>query len=136
MTPEITVLALAGLLQGVQYILMSVPANLELGTAKTLSPRDPHSFGKPLAEQVSPPTGRLIRALNNHFEGLILFTLAVVVVTLSDQSTPFTAACAWVYLAARVLYIPAYAFGLVPWRSVIWAVGFLATVAMIGASLL
>ena len=136
MPPEITVLALAGLLQAVQYVLMSVPANLELGTAKTLSPRDPHRFGKPLAEQVSPPTGRLIRALNNHFEGLILFTLAVVVVTLSDQSTPFTAACAWVYLAARVLYVPAYAFGLVPWRSVIWAVGFLATVAMIGASLL
>jgi uncharacterized MAPEG superfamily protein len=136
MTPEITVLALAGLLQAVQYVLMSVPANLELGTAKTLSPRDPHHFGKPLVDQVSPPTGRLIRALNNHFEGLILFTLAVVVVTLSNQSTPFTAACAWVYLAARVLYVPAYAFGLVPWRSLIWAAGFLATQAMIVASLL
>ena len=136
MTPELTALALAGLLQAVQYLLMSVPANLELGTAKTLSPRDPHTFGKPLAEQVSPITGRLIRALNNHFEALILFTLAVTVVTLSSQSTPFTAACAWTYLVARVLYVPAYAFGLVPWRSLIWAVGFLATVAMIGASLL
>ena len=136
MTPELTVLALAGLLQAAQYLLMSVPANLELGTAKTLSPRDPHTFGKPLAEQVSPRTGRLVRALNNHFEALILFTLAVTVVTLSDQSTPFTAACAWTYLIARVLYVPAYAFGLVPWRSLIWAVGFLATVAMIGASLL
>ncbi len=135
MTPEITVLALAGLLQGVQYILMSVPANLELGTTKTLSPRDPHRFGKPLAEQVSPRTGRLIRALNNHFEGLILFTLAVTVVTLSNQSTQFTAACAWVYLAARILYIPAYAFGWNPWRSVIWCVGFLATLAMIVAAL-
>jgi len=136
MTPELTALALAGLLQAVQYLLMSVPAHLDLGTAKTLSPRDPHTFGKPLAEQVSPITGRLIRALNNHFEALILFTLAVVVVTLSNQSTQFTATCAWVYLAARVLYVPAYAFGLVPWRSLIWAVGFLATVAMIGASLL
>jgi uncharacterized MAPEG superfamily protein len=136
MTPELTALALAGLLQAIQYVLMSVPANLELGTAKTLSPRDPQTFGKPLAEQVSPTTGRLIRALNNHFEALILFTLAVVVVTLSSQSTPFTAACAWTYLVARALYIPAYAFGLVPWRSLIWAVGFLATVAMIGASLL
>jgi uncharacterized MAPEG superfamily protein len=136
MTPELTALALAGLLQAVQYLLMSVPANLELGTAKTLSPRDPHTFGKPLAEQVSPITGRLIRALNNHFEALILFTLAVTVVTLSSQSTPFTAACAWTYLVARVLYVPAYAFGLVPWRSLIWAVGFLATVAMIGASML
>ncbi|MCA3442634.1 MAG: MAPEG family protein [Rhodobacter sp.] len=136
MTPELTALALAGLLQAVQYVLMSVPANLELGTAKTLSPRDPHSFGKPLAEQVSPRTGRLIRALNNHFEALILFTLAVTVVTLSNQSTGFTAACAWVYLAARILYIPAYAMGLVPWRSLIWATGFLATMAMNVASLI
>ena len=67
---------------------------------------------------------------------MILFTIAVVVVTLSDQSTPFTAACAWVYLTARVLYVPAYAYGLVPWRSLIWLVGWLATLAMIGASLL
>jgi uncharacterized MAPEG superfamily protein len=35
-----------------------------------------------------------------------------------------------------VLYVPAYAFGWNPWRSLIWAVGFLATVAMIGVSLL
>ena len=59
----------------------------------------------------------------------------VVVVTLSGQSTGFTGFCAWLYLAARILYVPAYALGLVPWRSVIWAVGFLATVAMIVASL-
>lgn len=135
MTPELTVLALAGLLQGVQYVLMAVPANLELGPGKTLSPRDPGRLGKPLTEQMSPVTGRLYRALNNHFEGLILFTLAVVVVSLGQQSTPFTATCAWVYLAARILYVPAYAFGLVPWRSMIWFVGFLATMAMIVASL-
>ena len=45
---------------------------------------------------------------------MILFTLAVVVVTLSDKASALTAACAWVYLAARVLYVPAYAFGLAP----------------------
>ena len=136
MTPELTVLALAGLLQGVQFVLMSVPANLELGPGKTMSPRDPGRLGKPLADQLSPVSGRLYRALNNHFEGLILFTLAVVVVSLSDRSTPFTATCAWVYLAARILYVPAYAFGLVPWRSLIWSVGFAATMAMIVAALL
>lgn len=136
MTPELTVLALAGLLQAVQFVLVSVTANLELGTAKTMSPRDPHRLGKPLVEQLSPQSGRIYRALNNHFEGLILFTLAVVVVTLSGQSSGFTAACAWAYLVARVLYVPAYAFGLVPWRSVIWMVGFLATVAMILAALI
>jgi len=131
MPPELTALALAGLLQVVQYVLMSVPANRELGVAKTLSPRDPDRLGKPLVEQVSPRTGRLFRALENHFEGLILFTLAVTVVTLAEKSSPLTAACAWSYLAARVLYVPAYAFGLAPWRSLIWAVGFLATAAML-----
>ena len=135
MTPELTALALAGLLQGAQYALMAIPANLELGTAKTLSPRDPNRLGKPLIDQVSPRTARLFRALNNHFEGLILFTLAVTVVTLSDQSTAVTQYAAYTYLAARVLYIPAYAFGLVPWRSLIWGVGFLATQTMILASL-
>lgn len=135
MTPELKVLALAGLLQVVQYVLMAVPANLELGPAKTLSPRDSHRMKKPLMDQVSPITGRLYRALNNHFEGLILFTIAVVVIALADQSTTFTAACAWVYLAARIAYIPAYALGLVPWRSLIWAIGFLATVLMLLAGL-
>ena len=132
MTPELTVLALAGLLQAAQFVLMSVPVNREVGHHRTLAPRD----NDDLMRDLSPRTGRLVRALNNHFEALILFTLAVTVVTLSNQSTPFTAACAWTYLVARVLYVPAYAFGLVPWRSLIWAVGFLATVAMIGASLL
>ena len=40
------------------------------------------------------------------------------------------------YGAARVLYIPAYYFGWVPWRSLIWAVGFLATTLMLLAALL
>jgi uncharacterized MAPEG superfamily protein len=136
MTPELTALALAGLLQGFQIALMSIPANLELGARVTLSPRDPARLGKPLVDQLSPRTGRLYRAMNNHFEGLILFTLAVVVVTLSGQSTAFTAACAWAYLAARVLYVPAYAFGWTPWRSLIWMAGFAATMAMIVAALL
>ena len=136
MTPELTALALAGLLQVVQYVLMAVPANLELGTAKTASPRDRDRLGGDLMDQVSPRTARLYRAMNNHFEGLILFTLAVVVVTMSAQSTPLTAACGWTYLSARILYIPAYAFGWSPWRSLIWAVGFSATVLMILAALL
>jgi len=135
MSPELTVLALAGLLQGLQFILMAVPANLELGPGKTLSPRDPGRLGTPLMDQASVRTGRLARAMDNHFEALILFTIAVVTVTLSGQSTTLTATCAWVYLVARVLYIPAYAFGLVPWRSLIWAVGWGATMLMIGAAL-
>ena len=135
MTPELTALTLAALLQVAQFALMAVPANLELGPGKTLSPRDRSRLGGSLEDQLSEKTARLLRAMNNHFEGLILFTIACVVISLSDQSTPFTAACAYIYLIARVLYIPAYYFGLAPWRSLIWFTGFLATTFMLIAAL-
>lgn len=131
MTPELTALTLAALLQVVQFALYAVPANRELGPAYTMSARD-----APPTQGLSDRTGRLQRALNNHFEGLILFTIACVVITLSNQSTGFTATCAWIYLAARILYIPAYAMGLNPARSIIWTVGFLATVLMFIAALI
>ncbi len=128
MTTELTVLALAGLLQVIQFVLMAVPANIQLGPHKTGGPRDG-------GLEVQGMAGRLHRAMNNHFEGLILFTIAVVVVTLGDQSTPYTETCAWVYLGARMLYVPAYASGIMYLRSAIWFVGFLATTAMIAAAL-
>ena len=131
MTPELTALALAGLLQAVQFTFFAIPANRELGIGYTSSPRD-----RPPSRQMSILTGRLQPALNNHLEGLILFTLAVVVVTSGNQSTPATQYAAWTYLAARLLYVPAYAFGWRPWRSAIWAVGFFATLTMIVASLI
>jgi hypothetical protein len=89
MTPELQVLAYAGLLQGVQYVLMSVSANLDLGPGKTMSARDVHRLGRPLAEMLGVRAGRLYRAFTNHLEGLILFTLAVVVVTLADRARLF-----------------------------------------------
>ncbi|MCD9148233.1 MAPEG family protein [Pseudophaeobacter flagellatus] len=136
MTPALTALTLAALLQVIQIALMAVPANLELGQGKTLSPRDRDRLGGELQDQVSKRTARLYRAMNNHFEGLILFSIACVVVTLAEASSPFTTGCAFAYLGARVLYIPAYAFGWVPWRSLIWAVGYIATAAMLVAALL
>ena len=74
MTPELTALALAGLLQAAQFGLFATPANIELTPAYTTSPRD-----APPPRPLSKITARLQRALTNHFEGLILFTLAVVV---------------------------------------------------------
>jgi uncharacterized MAPEG superfamily protein len=135
MTPELTVLVLAALLQVLQYALMSVPANMELGTRSTLSPRDPDAVGD-LQAQMSRRTARLNRALTNHFEGLALFTIAALVIAVTDQSSALTAACAWTYLAARILYVPAYAYGWVPWRSLIWLTGFLATALMLVSALL
>jgi uncharacterized MAPEG superfamily protein len=131
MTPELTALALASLLQALQFVLFATLANRDLTPGYTLSPRD-----APPSRKLTQTTARLQRALNNHFEGLILFTIAVLVVTLSNQSTPLTQYAAYTYLAARVLYIPAYALGWTPWRSLIWTVGFAATIIMIISTLI
>ncbi|KPQ06321.1 MAG: putative membrane protein [Rhodobacteraceae bacterium HLUCCA12] len=128
MTPELLTLALAALLQAAQFILYSVLAQKQVGPRYAASPRDE-------PRQLTGTAGRAQRALNNHFEGLILFTIAVVVVTLSDRGSGFTAACAWLYLGARVLYVPAYLLGWTPWRSLIWAIGWFASILMLLAVL-
>jgi uncharacterized MAPEG superfamily protein len=129
MTTELTILTLAALLQVLQFCAYSFTANQQVSRKVAFGPRD-------TAVELTGTAGRLKRAMNNHFEGLILFTIACIVVTLADQSTPFTTTCAWTYLIARILYVPAYAFGLSPWRSLIWAVGFIATTAMLVAALI
>ncbi|WP_323768641.1 MAPEG family protein [Marinovum sp.] len=136
MTPELTALALAALLQIGQIALMAVPANLELGRAKTLSPRDRPRLGGALEDQVSLRTARLYRAMNNHFESLILFAIATLTVTFADKANGLTAAACGLYLLARLLYIPAYAFGWVPWRSLFWALGLLCILILLVAALL
>ena len=129
MTPELSILALAGLLQVVQFCIYSVLAQMQVGSKYAASPRD-------APRQLTGKAGRAQRALNNHFEGLILFTAAVVVVTMSDQSTATTATCAYIYLGARLLYLPAYLLGWSPWRSLIWFVGFIATALMLISALI
>ena len=126
MTPELTALTLAALLQVLQFLLYSVRANMDVGLGYSMSARD-----REPSRELSMHSARLQRALNNHFEGLILFTVACVVITLSDQSTATTQTAAWTYLAARIAYVPAYYLGLRPWRSVIWLVGFGATAVML-----
>ncbi|MBJ3763910.1 MAPEG family protein [Maribius pontilimi] len=131
MTPELTVLTLAALLQCVQFVLYAIPANRDLGPGYTMSARD-----REPSREMSTMTARLGRALDNHFEGLILFGIACTVIAVSGQSSALTVTCAWIYLAARIAYVPAYAFGWRPGRSLIWGCGWAATVIMIVAALI
>lgn len=129
MTPELTVLGLAAILQAVQIALAAWSLNRDGLSGWNASARDSDA-------PFSITTGRLRRAVENHFEALAFFTIAVVLVTLGDAASGFTALCAWSYLAARILYVPAYTLGWVPWRSLIYAVGMLASFAMILTALL
>lgn len=129
MTPELTALALAGILQVIQMTLHIITHDAQVGIKTALSSRD-----KPIT--LAGLAARLQRAYNNHYESLAIFTIAVIVISLSNQSTALTQNCAWAYVIARALYIPAYAFGLNPWRSLVWTVGIGAASIMLLASLL
>ncbi|PFG62439.1 putative MAPEG superfamily protein [Thioclava sp. ES.031] len=130
MTPELTVLILAVLLHLGLMVGYSIKANTELGPRYPLSPRDK------TPPQISTLLGRLQRAMNNSFEGLILFAPVALVVGLTGQTTALTTALAWIFLAARILYIPAYLQGWVPWRSYVWSVSFFAILALAIAALI
>jgi uncharacterized MAPEG superfamily protein len=121
---ELQVLGLAALLWVVQLAVAGAAANRQIGVGHLLGPRDE-------VEPLTGRAGRLQRALNNHTEGLLLFTVAVLLVALGAKSSAVTALAAWVYLAARLLYVPAYALGWTPWRTLIWTVGFLATLVVL-----
>lgn len=124
MGPELIVLGLAAILQVVQITLAGASMNQDVGPAWNAGPRDE-------AVSFSPRTGRLRRAVDNHFEALIFFTIAVVLTVLGDKQSLLSAICAWVYLGSRALYVPAYAYGWTPGRSLIWTAGFVATMIMI-----
>ena len=124
MSTETTVLGLSALLQVAQIGLAGYAMHLDDKDNWNVGPRD-------TTPDFSPLTGRLRRAVANHFEALAFFIIAVVMLSVEGHSNTLTAFCAWLYLAARILYVPAYAFGWTPWRSVIWVFGFAPTLVMI-----
>lgn len=130
MPAELQVLGWAVVLAVVQLLLFAVPANLEIGSTYLAGPRDE------VRELQPGPTARLRRAFLNHIEGLVLFTAVVVVVVLGQASTTGTAVAAWIYLAARIAYVPLYAWGVPWWRSVVWGVGMVATLYMLLSALI
>ena len=126
---EMILLIVAALLQMVQmaipgYFMTRTPA----GRAYNATPRDAER--KPgLLE------GRAARAFDNHDKNLLLFAIAVLAVTWGQEETWWTSLLAWVYVSARILYVPAYILGWVPWRSAIWVVSFAAIGLMLLAAL-
>ena len=127
--PEVIALVCAALVQILAIALAGAVMNRDLGPKVNAGPRDQMPEGSVLL-------GRLRRAVNNGFEGLALFTPAVLAVTLTGAGSLVTTGAAWLYVAVRLVYIAAYARGWAPWRSLIWAVGLLATLTLYGAVLL
>ena len=129
MTPELTALTLVALWQVVQLGIYSVIAQKQVGSNYAASPRDE-------GRQLTGRAGRMQRCVANTFEALILFAIAALVTVYSDQTGQISVLCSAAFVLARVLYLPAYLYGWTPGRSLIWFVGFIATVVMLVGALL
>lgn len=114
MSPEITVFVYTIILAFVHIMLESTVKTLHYGMGPSLGPRD----------DLPPPTsamvGRAIRTKNNMLETLPLALGLLIVVQLTGVGNEMTAMGAWLYLIARVVYIPMYLLG-IPWlRTLAW----------------
>lgn len=129
MTTELTLLAWTLVLAVVQIFIPAHLRNLETGIPYNTSPRD----------EPGPPagviTGRMRRAQRNLFETLPLFAAAILVAHVAGRDGTLTLWGAWVYLIARVVYVPLYAFGVPYLRSLTWLVSFFGLAAVLVAIL-
>lgn len=117
---EITILVFYGLLVILNLLLQATGALGQLGMGYLLSSRDEH-------RTVSGIAARLERALNNSVTAMVLFAPAVLLIVVTDNSTNQSVLACQAFLIARLVYLPAYAFGLVGIRSLAWTVGLLST---------
>lgn len=74
--------------------------------------------------------GRLERALNNSITAMALFAPAVLILSTKNAFDATTLAACQIFLVARVLYLPSYVFNLVGFRTLVWVIGFAATMAL------
>lgn len=125
MTPELLALSATAFVQFATVVIAQRGLERDVGHDGNLGTREG------IEDRLSPRTQRLRRASANFTENIGPFLIAVLVVVLADKTSLLTAVLAWVFVAARIFYVPAYARGWVPWRSYIWFTGFLATVALL-----
>ena len=117
---ETTILALYGLLVAVTIVLQATGSMQQLGMGYLLSSRDEHRTVKGM-------TGRLDRALTNSVTAMALFAPAILLLIATNGTSTQTLLLAKAFLIGRVIYLPAYIFGLTGIRTAAWAVGFVAT---------
>lgn len=114
-TPYATLLALSVALLVLHVLLQGMLATRELGSAWNAGPRDDDR--KPQGVFA----GRAARASANFLETYPAFVgLFLGVMVLSGDSSGWGLIGGWLWLLARIAYIPLYLFGIAYVRSLVW----------------
>jgi len=80
--------------------------------------------------------GRLVRAQANLEETLPIAIIALIGVVVAGRTNAMTALGGWIWLGARVLYIPLYAAGVPVVRTLVWGISLAGLVMVIWPLLL
>ena len=113
MTADLWALVAAMLLAVVQLTLSSVLTLRQLGGAWVAGARDE-------PREVTGVSGRLVRAHRNLLEIFPQFVAALFLVHAAHVAGSMSTIGAWLFVIARLLYVPAYAFGPVGARPICW----------------
>ncbi len=66
--------------------------------------------------------GRLTRAQANFAETFPIAIVALIGVVVAGRTSEWTAIGGWIWLGARLVYLPLYAMGVPKWRTLIYLV--------------
>ncbi len=116
MHPEILVLAWGTVLLLVNIFLAGHLKTRQYGADWNIGPRD---APMPLLE---PRAARVKRAQDNLLETFPIAIAALLGVVLAGRTSAATTAGAWIWLAARVVYLPVYWAGIKGLRTVIFLI--------------
>lgn len=129
LSTEFTMLAFAVILGLFQLMIAARAGNSQRGLRWNVGARD-----EP-APAVSKVAGRLERAWRNFMETFPFFAVVILLLSFSGRHNWATILGAEVYLAARLVYLPLYAFGVPVLRTLVWLVGTLAIILLVVALL-
>ena len=116
MTVELKILAWGCILALVHIFVAVRFKTRQYGTKWNVGARD---------EPLPPPdpiVGRLARAQANFFETFPIFAAAALTVAVAGLHDRWTAIGAWLWLAARIVYLPLYAAGVPVVRTIVFLI--------------
>lgn len=129
MTTELTVLALGAVLLLAHIMLAVHYKTQQYGKSWNMGARD----------EALPPlnavAGRLERARDNFAETFPIAIVALLGITVVGKASAISEAAAITWLVARVVYLPLNWAGVPKVRTLVWGIGLLALVALLGVLL-
>jgi uncharacterized MAPEG superfamily protein len=128
LSTELSMLVGAIVLGLLQLLVSARAGNSQRGLTWNVGPRD-----EPAKVAVSKVAGRLERAFRNFLETFPFFAAAVIVAALAGRHNWATVWGSEVYLAARIVYVPLYGFGVPGLRTLDWLVATLAIILIVVA---